>query len=158
MLFFLLQFSTVSTPTTPSCGSLQKSIMAMDVVWRKLLGYAFDIQATECLGPYQVEAETQQSWTELITSNTSDLHEIVLPNVTVQRKKKVQRTQTYGISDLQEKMLPHFRPEPPVHIESEWTTMAHASRYCFACALADRSWGWGMFSLELSRVPTVCVN
>jgi hypothetical protein len=43
MLFFLLQFSTVSTPTTPSCGSLQKSIMAMDVVWRKLLGYAFDI-------------------------------------------------------------------------------------------------------------------
>ncbi len=42
-LLFSLQFSTVSTPTTPSCGSLQKRIMAMDVVWMKLLGYAFDI-------------------------------------------------------------------------------------------------------------------
>jgi hypothetical protein len=42
-VIFPLQFSTVSTPTTPSCGSLQKSNMVLEVAWTKLLGQAFDM-------------------------------------------------------------------------------------------------------------------
>jgi hypothetical protein len=42
-LLFSLQFSTVSTPTTPSCGSLQKN-MVSEVEWLQLLAAGVNVR------------------------------------------------------------------------------------------------------------------